>query len=82
LMIAGTVFGRFGKKYARYLEGQQGTAFKNACTMYEEKIDSIMWFAKYFREEAVLTPQELEDKIMELSYVYNQKDCKYEKPHL
>lgn len=80
LMIAGTVFGSFGKKYAYHLEGQQGTAFTNACNTYNEKMDAMMHMARYCNAHAKLTPQELEDKMVELSYCYNQPDCVYEKP--
>lgn len=80
LMIAGTVFGSFGKKYAKYMETERSKAWDAGCEMYMDKINSVMWFAQLFADEAVLTPQELEDKVVELSYYYNLEDCPYPKP--
>lgn len=77
LMIAGTVFGRYGVKFARYLEPMNNSSWNRASEMYMDKKDSINWFAKYYHEEAKLTPRELEDKIIELSYHYKQEGCEY-----
>jgi len=78
LMIGGTVFGKYGIKFARHLEHMNNQSWNLGSEMYMDKIDSITWFAKYYNEEAVLTPEELEAKVIELSYHYKQDGCEYE----
>ena len=73
LMIAATVFGIYGIKFARYLEHMNNSSWNNASEMYMDKKDSINWFARYYHEEAEMTPKELEDKIIELSYHYKHR---------
>jgi hypothetical protein len=80
LMIAGTVFGIHGIKYARHLEVMNNTSWKRGSDMYEDKRDSINWFVNQYHKDSVMTPRELEEKMVELSYFYNQEDCKYKKP--
>jgi glycosyltransferase involved in cell wall biosynthesis len=79
LMIAGTVFSNFGAKYAKHLEGS-GVSFDRGAEVYMDKLDSINWFSRYFNKEAKLTPQELEAKMVELSYHYKLPTCSYKKP--
>jgi glycosyltransferase involved in cell wall biosynthesis len=79
LMVAGTVFGTYGGKYATYLlEGGYDTA-ERAAKIYTSKQYDIDELADYIKENRVLEPHDLERMMVSLSVEYNKRD-KYPNP--
>jgi glycosyltransferase involved in cell wall biosynthesis len=80
IVLANTVFGIFGAKYAKYLSKGDSVTWNRGADMHTEKQEAVNQLACYIDAKATLSPEELEKKMIELSYYYNQPNCKYENP--
>ena len=74
LLVAGTVFGKFGKKYANHLLGSSSRHCQSGADIYQDKYTEINTVAQYINENKVMEYEELERKMVELSYEYNEHD--------
>jgi glycosyltransferase involved in cell wall biosynthesis len=82
LMIANTVFSQYGIKYAEFLWNSGTSAYERGSEMMMEKMEAISQLTQYIISHSVMTPQELEKKMVEMSFHYNQEECKYTNPLL
>lgn len=80
LVISGTVLGKYGKKYAQYLSQGSRSVWDRGSDMYMDKIESIVQMAGYIERNSVMTPQQLERMMINMSYHYSQDSCKYTDP--
>ena len=72
-MISRVVFGKEGKKYGEFLWEARSEQYERGAEMCNDKRDSIAQLAGYITDHAKLTVSELEEKVVELSYIYNHK---------
>jgi glycosyltransferase involved in cell wall biosynthesis len=79
-VISQTVFGTYGMKYGMFLWEGRGAAYEAGAEMAAEKKESIEQMAHYLQERAVMSPEELEKKMVDMSFQYHRENNKYENP--
>jgi len=79
-LVSSVVFGNYGIKYVNYLSEGDRHAYQRGTDMYMEKIEAVNALSGYIYQNRVMTPEELEKKMVEMSYHYNQEKCKYTDP--
>ena len=80
LMLANTVFASYGIKYAQWLYDSHTQAYERGADMMMEKIEAISQLTHYIQSNSVMSPQELEKKMVDMSDHYKQDKCKYTNP--
>jgi glycosyltransferase involved in cell wall biosynthesis len=80
LMLANTVFASYGIKYANWLYDSHTQAYERGSDMMMEKMEAISQLTHYIQSNSVMSPQELEKKMVDMSYHYKQDKCKYTNP--
>jgi glycosyltransferase involved in cell wall biosynthesis len=79
-MLAAIVFGSYGIKYANFLWEGRGAAYERGAEMAAEKKEAIEQMAYYLQQNATMSPEELEKKMVDLSFQYHRENNKYLNP--
>ena len=83
------MFGNYGLKYAKFLTGEKDIKNNIDTTtpytqmgleMYGERQEQIAQTAADIDNKSVMSPEELEKKMIDMSVEYNKDECKYDNP--